>query len=244
MDVHASGIVMRRSWRRVAYFDSTLSADLAETLWQAPHSLLAGAVTLRKVGARSTVRVDRHEQSFVLKHYEEPTFRHAVKQNVSRSRARITWLVAHKMANSGIATPRPVACVENRLGPFRGDSYLMYPYVPGMTLRACLQCEADSPKIGVVREQLLELWDRLKQIRVSLADTNLQNFIVGDSGRLWVIDVDKARFHRMAYVAQFYHERGWNQFSRHAHKTGQLAQRLVAELRERLETPRPYADFR
>lgn len=229
-------VVLRRSWLRVAYLNSTLPSDLADALWKSPHSVVAKGESLRKVGARSTVRLDWHGQSFVLKHYVEPTMRHALKQNVWRSRARTTWLAAHKLIGAGIATPQPVACIENRLGPFRGDSYLMYPYVEGETLRSYLGPDDAivRPLTSHIREQLVEFWTRLKQLRVSLADTNLKNFIVGTAGRLWVIDVDKVRFHRLAYVAFLHHERAWSQLTRSANKTGGSARQLINELRGRV----------
>ena len=228
--------LIRRSWLRVAYIDANLRGDLADALWRAPELVVAQGEPLRKVGARSTVRLQWLAQQFVLKHYVEPTFRHALKQNISRSRARTTWLAAHKLADAGIATPRPVACIENRLGPFRGDSYLMYPYVEGQTLRSYLGCEEleARPLVAEISGQLLDFWNRLKQLRVSLADTNLKNFIVGDAGRLWVIDVDKVRFHRIAYVASRNYERAWQQFARSANKTGGTAGRFVSELQGRL----------
>ena len=231
-----STFLIRRHWLRVAYLDATLPAELLDALWRAPQSVVAEGESLRKVGARSTVRLHWQGRSFVLKHYVEPTIRHALKQNVWRSRARTTWLAAHKLAEAGIATPRPVACIENRFGPFRGDSYLMYPYVEGETLRSYLGCEDAwvRPLTGQIREQLVEFWARLKQLRVSLADTNLKNFIVGNAGRLWVIDVDKVRFHRLAYVASRHHERAWSQLIRSANKTGSSAKQLINELRGRL----------
>jgi hypothetical protein len=37
---------------------------------------------------------------------------------------------------------------------------------------------------------------------------------------LWVIDLDKARFHRTAYMAAKQQQRGWEQFMRSAAKCG------------------------
>lgn len=226
----------RFSWWRSFHGDAELPADLADALWHSPQTVMAKSEPLRKVGVRSTVRLNWGDRQFVIKHYVEPTFRHTLKQTVTRSRAWRTWSTAHRLADAGVATPRPVACLENRFGPFRGDSYLMYPYVEGCTLRSYLGCEepAGKPVIEAIREQLVEFWSRLKQLRVSLADTNLQNFIVGDAGRLWVIDVDKARFHRVAYLASRHHERAWTQLTRSARRTGDQALEFVDGLRGRL----------
>jgi hypothetical protein len=226
---------MRRRWSRVAYLNADLPHDLADALWEDPRSLVTLGEPLRKVGARSTVRLQWNGAQFVLKHYVEPTLRHALKQNVSRSRARTTWCSAHRLADAGIATPRPVAWVENRFGPFRGDSYLLYPYVQGQTLHAYLECDDLRRRqfFDEIRLQLVSFWNRLKQLQISLADTNLRNFIVGDTGRLWVIDVDKVRFHRVAYLAARHHQRGWRQLTHSASRTGAVASQFVDELRMR-----------
>src|SRR5689334_9637977 len=122
-----------RSFRRVGKIADSVPVDLAQLLRSSPNSLLDRGELLRSNGARRTVRLDWNGESFVLKHYVEPTWRHALKQTVLRSRARTTWAFTHRLANAGIATPRPVACVENRWGLLRLDSYLMYRYVEGST---------------------------------------------------------------------------------------------------------------
>ena len=227
--------ITHRSWTRLLTVDRKLPEDIVALLWRSPRELATMGEPLRQVGARCTVKLSWHDQTYVLKHYVEPTLRHSLKQNVSRSRACTTWLTAHKLADAGISTPRPVAFVENRLGPFRGDSYLLYPYVVGETLQSYLKNDENQQSLLTgIREQLVAFWSRLRQMRVSLADTNLKNFIVGDLQRLWVIDVDKVRFHRLTYAAARQHQRGWQQLTRSAHKTGNAATHLISEMAKQL----------
>jgi hypothetical protein len=212
--------VSRRSLGRVALCDARVPDALFEMLWSAPEALVALGSPLRVKGARQTICLDWGQRRYVLKHYVEPSRRHAVKRAALPSRARSTWNVMHKLAAAGVATPQPVACVENRWGPLRRDSFLLYPYQQGCTLRACLAGEADRTHPAAERlwVQLERLWQRLAQLRASLADTNLGNFIVCPEGRLWVIDLDKARFHRLALVAARHQRRGWQQLLRSAGK--------------------------
>jgi hypothetical protein len=216
----ATIVIVRRSQARVAHCDASLPKGLAELLWREPNALVDRGEPLRCVGARRTVRLQWGSQRFVLKHYVEPTRRHALKQAVQPSRAWSTWSAVHRLANAGIATPRPVACVENRWACFRGDSFLMYPYVEGRTVRSYFarQEPAAQSTNEILWRQLNELWHRLRQLRVSLADTNLGNFIVAPDGQLWVIDLDKARFHRLASTAGREQQRGWRQLLRSAAK--------------------------
>lgn len=209
----------RRSLARVAHFGAGLPDDLIERLWTDPESLLQVGDTMRRTGLRRTVRVTWASQQYVLKHYR-PTWWHKTRQLVQHSRAWSTWSATHKLADAGIATPRPVACVENRWGPMRRDSFLMYPYIEGRTLRSYFSCEAKKsrPLADSLWRQLGELWQRLEQLHASLADTNTGNFIVCPAGRIWVIDLDKACFHRRANAAARHQQRGWAQLLRSAAK--------------------------
>ena len=215
-----STIIRRRSFTRVAHFDAALPDDLAKLLWEHPQALVDRGEPLRSKGARRTVRVEWNSQPYVLKHYVEPSWRHAFKRGLQSSRAWSTWKATHRLADAGIATPRPVACIGNQFGALGRDSFLMYPYVQGHTLRSYFSREVEQPILAVDRlwQQLQELWQRLVELQFSLADTNLGNFIVCPAGRLWVIDLDKARFHRLAFVAARHQARGWKQLLRSAAK--------------------------
>jgi hypothetical protein len=212
---------VRRSSTRVAYFAAELPGELADALWQRPGTLVAGGNLLRSSIARRTAHVEWPPASYVLKHYVEPSRRHAMKRVVMQSRAWLTWEVAHRLADAGVATPRPVACVENRWGPLRRDSYLMYPYIKGITLQTCLLDKGlnlGDELVGSLWDQLSELWEKLRQLRVALSDTHLGNFIVSADHKLWVIDLDKTRFHRLAYSAARLQKQRWQQILRSAGK--------------------------
>jgi hypothetical protein len=196
--------ICKRSLSRVALCDASLPDDLVEWLWTEPQSLISAGQMLQSKCARQTVRLEWNGQSYVLKHCAEPTRRHAIKMLASRSRARRTWNVAHRMADSGILAPRPVACIENRWGPLRRDSYLMYPYIEGRALRSFLETGAPLSRSAVERfwGQLRQLWDQLAEINCGLGDANVGNYVICPSGRMWVIDLDKARIYRTQRAGQ------------------------------------------
>lgn len=214
-----SAIICRRSVRRVAYFDGALPDDLAQLLWLDPEALIHSGEMMRRTGLRRTVRVTWGSQQYVLKQYR-PTYWHFVRQLPLRSWASSTFKATFKLINAGVPTPRPVACVENRWGTMRRDSFLMYPYVEGRTLRSYFSCEAKESRsiADNLWRQLGELWIQLAKHRASLADTNTGNFIVCPAGRIWVIDLDKACFHRSANTADRHQQRGWKQLLRSAAK--------------------------
>jgi tRNA A-37 threonylcarbamoyl transferase component Bud32 len=211
-------IASRQSFHRAAYYDPSLPHDLVTMLWNDPASLVSRGKPLQAKGARQTVRLEWNSQPFVVKHYREPTRRHALKQLIQPSRAWKTWDFTHRLVEAGVATPRPVACIENRWGLLRLDSFLMYPYIEGRTLRTCIAEDAkQSPTVrDRLWKQIHELWQTLLDLRVSLGDTNLGNFIVSPAGQIWLIDLDKSRFHRAANAAAPHQERAWKQLLRSA----------------------------
>lgn len=220
----SSNVLERRSAVRVSRCSTAVPDDLADALWRQPIQLLERGELLQANGARRTVLLSWGGEKYVLKHYVEPSWRHSLKQLAVRSRARSTWLISHRLADAGVATPRPLACVENRWGPMRRDSYLMYAYIEGRSLRSCLSqdCGADQYAVHLWHE-LTILWERLQELRVSLADANLGNFIVSPTSELWVIDLDKSRFHRTQFLARRRQQRAWRQVLRSAARCGFVA---------------------
>ena len=75
-------------------------------LWREPAALLDRGEQLRANGARQTVRLAWHSRVYVLKHYAEPTHRHALKRTAQPARAWSTWKFTHRLADAGINTPR------------------------------------------------------------------------------------------------------------------------------------------
>jgi len=221
----------RRSLTRVAYFAADLPSDLVEQLWRDPLSLTKTAKTLQRTGLRHTMRVTSESRDYVIKHYQ-PSWWHAMRQLTTRSCASATYIATHKLADAGISTPRPVACVENRWGMLRRDSFLIYPYVEGRTLRSYFSRDAKESRTIAdnLWKQLRGLWRQLEDLKASLADTNTGNFVVSPAGELWVIDLDKARFHHLPKAAVRNQQRGWQQLLRSAAKCQKVNARDASPL--------------
>jgi hypothetical protein len=98
----------------------------------------------------------------------------------------------------------------------------MYPFVPGQQLKTFFSRRQNTPPElrQSLWKELEELWLQLADLRASLGDANLGNFIVGPTGRLWVIDLDKARFHHFAPLAARHQRQRWKQVLRSATKQG------------------------
>lgn len=216
-----SGTVTRsaiavRSQTRVAYYDASLPSDLIEVLWDRPEELVAMGQPLQTKDERRTMVVRWGPQPYVLKHYVEPTWRDAVKHSFLPSQAWRTWSATHRLANGGILTPRPVACIEEPWGSLRRESFLMYPYVEGDTLRTFFSNVSHVRETSNVWQQLRAIWQRLAELRITLTDTNVRNFILSPTGKVWVIDLDRTLTHWSDFRTKYFHCLSWERLTRTA----------------------------
>jgi len=132
-----------------------------------------------------------------------------------RTRIRCSRLRADRRRDNAM----PCVCRQAiRSNLLRLDSYLMYPYVEGHTLRSYF---ADEAKQTVsmserIRQQVHELWARLRELKVSLGDAHSGNFVVCPEGQVWLIDLDKSRFHRAAKTAAARQRHAWKKLVKSA----------------------------
>lgn len=218
-----SGFLRRESLTRCAITAPDLPRDLIEQLWRDPEALIRQGEMLRLTGVRRTVRLAWGEKSYVIKQYR-PTWWHFIRQLPMQSWAASTFRVTQRLIKAGIATPRPVACVENRWGTLRRDSFLVYEYVDGITLRSYLYDEGKRARsiAGGLARQIREFWQRVDDLGIGLADAHTGNFIVSPAGRLWVIDLDKTQFHSSQQLAARQRQLAWEKFVRSAYKCGPI----------------------
>jgi hypothetical protein len=219
-----TGYLRRETIARCAVLDPNLPRDLIELLWLDPEALIHRGKILRRTGVRRTVRLDWGPQRYVLKQYR-PTWWHFVRQLPLRSWASATFKVTRRLIKAGIATPKPVAYVENRWGSLRRDSFLLYEYVEGITLETYLFEEGKQTNTLAenISRQIREFWQRVEDLRIGLADAHTGNFIVCPAGQLWIIDLDKTRFHRRQQIAARNQKLAWEKFVHTSRKSGPIS---------------------
>ena len=188
----------RRTWTCLLHYDGELPAPLVEGLWNDPDGVVRdGELLISNARIRTTVRVLFDGREYVLKRYHPRSWWHASKDALRRSRVRMCWDDTCRLVEAGVPTPPAVAYREDRFGPVRRRSFLLYEYVAGATLGQRLR-DGPAAAAGVddLARQFGELWQSLGRLRVSHCDMNLANFVVDPAGRLWIIDLDKMGHHR------------------------------------------------
>lgn len=184
----------RKSFTRAMTYRLTAEHDLIDQFWSEPDSLLqSGKKLTQKNCVRTTVRFKSEYDQFVVKRHVERSWRHFAKQCVSRSRAERCWNDSLYLFDNGYPTPEPMAYLEDRFGVLRGNSYFMYRYVEGETLKQKATGLKNQRLIRKYILQLVEIWKLHLRLRVSLSDGHPANFLINSAGKMWVIDLDKLK---------------------------------------------------
>jgi serine/threonine-protein kinase RIO1 len=102
----------------------------------------------------------------------------------------------------GVATPAPLALVEERFGPLRRRGFLINEFCPGDDLLHLLAPERE-PATDMARA-IIDLFRTLHALRISHGDLKASN-LLWHEGRVVIIDLDALVEHRSAYG----HARAW-----------------------------------
>jgi len=105
------------------------------------------------------------------------------------SRARVSWLGAYLLNMLDVATPTPLAMVENRFGPLVTCSYIVTEYIEGSELLHYFDCAAWPKDEQIVVQQVKDILLSMERAYVAHGDLKATNFIVS-KGRVYLIDLD------------------------------------------------------
>ena len=185
-------LVRKTTFLRSLVYEPDADPELVESLWREPDHLIDGGDRLvQKRCVRTTVKWVAGEETYVIKRHRERSWRHQFKQFFCRSRAQRCWDDTWYLIDHGYPTPRPVAYVEDRLGPLRGNSWYVYQYVEGRTLKDLATGLKNQRLLRRYIAELADIWQMHARLGVSLSDGHPANFIVDATGKMWVIDLDK-----------------------------------------------------
>jgi tRNA A-37 threonylcarbamoyl transferase component Bud32 len=175
--------------------------DFLAPIIAAPDRWLEGGTPLKQGRTATLALVEHGGRQLVIKRYNIKGTGHALSRSWRSSRAWHSWVEAHRLDFLGIATPRPLALIERRLGPLRGGAWLITDYCPGADLSARL---SESPIGDEAWQAIGRLFQQLFAARISHGDLKATNLLWHD-GRPVLIDLDAMRQHTK--VARF--QRAW-----------------------------------
>ncbi len=190
-----SAFVCKRARNSFMVCDRVLYNDAMVSFLADPDQLMNSGRVMKKGNTSTVTMVEVNGQNMVVKRYNIKNARHAFKRSFRLSRAWISWRNAHRLASLGIPTPRPIALVERRLGPFRSTAYFISEYVDGIDAYSLFHSDSRNeikPK-GIVT-LFGQLFRLLAGSSISHGDSKATNYIIAGS-ELYITDLDSMREH-------------------------------------------------
>ncbi len=147
-----------------------------------------GEAILKPGNSQTVWRTRLGEDEVVVKRYNLKNLPHALRRALSRSRASRSWENAHRLRAYHIATPRPLAMIEERWGPFRRRAWLITDLARGVGANRYI---SQHPDEGSMR-RLADTVAAFGENGLVHGDMKATNFIMSDD-HVEVIDLDSMR---------------------------------------------------
>jgi tRNA A-37 threonylcarbamoyl transferase component Bud32 len=191
-----SAFVCRKAWNRYMVWNRDFNKDSLKRLLVDPDNAMSSGRVLKKGNTSTVTMVEVNGQNMVIKRYNIKNAWHAFNKSFRPSRAWVSWRNAHLLTSLGIATPKPIALVEKRLGPFRSTAYFITEYVDSIDA----YCLFHSDRITEINPESIvarfgQLFQMLVDASISHGDSKATNYII-TSNDLYITDLDAMREHR------------------------------------------------
>jgi tRNA A-37 threonylcarbamoyl transferase component Bud32 len=169
-------------------------ADFLAPITADPDAWLNAGKPLKQGNTATLAMVEYEGRKLVIKRYNIKGLRHALSRCWRPSRAWHSWIEGHRLGFLGIATPPPLAMIEQRLGPLRGRAWLVVEYCTGESLAAHFAPFVEAPLPALELNAVRELLGKLSAARISHGDMKATNLLWWEN-HLYLIDLDATRQH-------------------------------------------------
>lgn len=167
-------------------------ADALRSLTADPDRAIALGDLLKNGNSATVARVNVSGQQVVIKRYNLKSPAHALSRLLRPSRAWHSWHAAIRLCFAGVATPRPLALVEERWGPLRRRAWLMTAHCSGAHLGQLLCANEEPP--AAIAEGIIKTFTALREARITHGDLKATN-LLWDGNELQMIDLDATACH-------------------------------------------------
>jgi tRNA A-37 threonylcarbamoyl transferase component Bud32 len=185
----------------IAVFDREFcrGAEPADLIKQID-SFMDGGQVLKRGNTCYVSRIKWNGKDIVIKRYNHKGLIHSLRHTLKGSRARRCWLHGHRLLMLGIATPKPLAFIEQRKDLLLWQSYLVTEYIEGPRLYDFMRdASISEQQRDAVFKQLKETLDTLATYKITHSDLKHSNILITDNGPV-LIDLDAIRIHRCGWL--------------------------------------------
>jgi len=159
-------------------------------------ALMDGGEILKDGNTCYVSRLSFNGKDVVVKRYNNKGFLHSLRHTIKGSRARRGWLHGHRLGMLNIATPKPLAYIEQHKGLLVEKSYLVTQYVEGQRLYDFLRDDnvANEQRTEVL-QTIKTMLEKLAEYRITHGDLKHTNILITETGPV-LTDLDGMKVHR------------------------------------------------
>jgi len=178
---------------KMAIFRRDQSGGNLKSFIEDPDAFMARGKLLKDGTSSTVVRVQGEHFDWVVKRYNIKSLWHWLSRCLRKTRAWISWGNAHRLKISGIATPKPIAMIEKRVGPLRSTGYYVTEFIDGLRTETFF-CDNLVPAVQKQQasKAFVELFGQLRRLGICHGDCKATNFLLRDLVP-WVLDLDAMR---------------------------------------------------
>lgn len=134
-------------------------------------------------------KTELYGRLLVMKRYNIKTVWHGVKRAFRQSRAAVSWANAHRLQLLKIATPKPLALVEERFGFLRKRAYFLSEFIQGPDIKQYLSQLTDTDAKKKIAYEVVQMFCHLYLLRIIHGDMKATNIKIVN-GKPMLLDLD------------------------------------------------------
>jgi len=182
--------------RYLAVFDKLCEGAEPFDLIEKIDALMDAGQILKKGDTSYVSRINWNGEDIVVKRYNHRGLIHSLRHTIKKSRARRSWLNGHLLAMLNIATPKPLAFIEEYRGLLLWKSYLVTEYVDGRRLSVLLRDNSiTEDKRSEITQQINRLLDKLEKYHIIHGDLKHTNILISENNPV-LTDLDAMKTHK------------------------------------------------
>lgn len=194
----SSAHLRMKTFRWQAVFSRRLNTPEFLAFLKSPDDVFSrsDAVMLKNGRSSTVIQISLDGVPLVIKRYNLKHVWHRLRRLLRDTRARACWMLAHKLDLFHVETAQPLAYLEHNILGFRGRSYYVSAYVPGVSLGAALQGKGalDEP-VKTLAPRVVNLLNKVKELNMTHGDLKSTNLIITPEEVPVLIDLDGMKSH-------------------------------------------------
>ncbi|MFW5426804.1 MAG: lipopolysaccharide kinase InaA family protein [Methylophagaceae bacterium] len=173
-------------------FRRTFLENVADEFINKIDELVSNGQILKAGNSATVVQVEYAGKKLVIKRYNIKSFWHLLRRCYRPSRAAVSWRNGNLLQLLGVPSPKPLGFIENRIGFFRKNAYLVCERSDGQELSTVYKYR---PPTEEELAQLKYIFKILKKYQISHGDLKATNLLIKKKGKIQLIDLDGMREH-------------------------------------------------